>query len=208
MTYTVPHRIQTEHLVIRRFTNSDATALSEVITRNIPHLGRFMEWITLEPLSPAQRREFVDRTGRDFDAGEDYRLGIFDRRGQLVGGTGFHLRLDPPRLAIGYWIDAAHEGKGVVTEAAAALTQVGLELTGASIIEIAHAPANTRSAAVPQRLGFVRQQQPGHECFDAGQWVPGVMWWATWDHLWREPLSSLPRPRVFNADGDEVPWPN
>lgn len=208
MTYAVPHRIETDRLVIRRYTPADAPALTTVITRNADHLRRYMEWITSEPLSLDGRRRFIDRTLAEFDAGEDYTLGIFDRDGQYLGGTGYHVRYDPRRLAIGYWIDAAHQGQGLVTELAAALTHVALELTGTSIVDIAHAPSNWRSAAVPERLGFMRQDQSTHQCFDDGHMVDDVMWWATWDHLAREPLSTFPRPRAFDGQGALMQWPN
>lgn len=208
MSYTVPHRIETERLVIRRYTHADAPALADVTTRNADHLRRYMEWVKFEPQSAQQRREYIDRTHKEFEAGEDFTMGIFDRAGQFIGGTGFHVRYDPRRLEIGYWIDADHQGKGLITEVAAALTHVGLELTGASIIDIAHAPSNARSASIPQRLGFVRQDEPAHECFDDGHMVNGVMWWATWDHLKRDPLSAFPRPRAFGGAGHEIPWPN
>lgn len=206
MRYAIPHRIETERLVIRRYTQADAPALTEVITRNTDHLRSYMRWAVAEPLSQEARRDYLDRVTADFDDHEDYALGMFTHAGDLVGATGYHVRDDPARLALGYWVDATHQGTGLVTEACAALTHVGLELTGASIIEISHAPTNERSAAIPERLGFVRQTEPAHECFDHGRMTPGVMWWATWDHLRREPLSTYPCPRAFDARGLELPW--
>lgn len=208
MTYSVPHRVETERLVIRRLERADAEAMVETVTRNMEHLRRYMSWTEHEPQTVEQRRDFIDQSRAEFDAGQDYAMGIFSLDGQFIGGTGFHVHYGPARLEIGYWIDAAHEGKGLVTEVASALTHVGLELTGATIVAIAHAPSNTRSASVPERLGFVRQDQPAHDCFDSGEMVEGVMWWATWDHLTREPLRSHPRPRAFDAQGDELPWPS
>lgn len=208
MTYAIPHRIETERLVLRRYTRDDALAIDTVTTRNIAHLRRYMSWIKFEPNTLRERRNFIRRTHAEFDAGTDFTLGIFDLDGQFLGGTGYHVRHSPARLEIGYWIDAEHEGKGLITEVAAALSHVALELTGASIVDIAHAPSNTRSAKVPERLGFVRQQEPSPDCFDNGVMVPAVMWWATWDHLKREPLSNFSRPRAFNAYGQEISWPN
>src|SRR5690606_8710437 len=128
----------------------DAEALVEVVTRNVPHLERYMEWIKSEPQTVEQRREFIDDVNRKYDEGEDYTLGIFDRTtGEFIGGTGFHVRTEPHRLEIGYWIDAGHEGKGLVTETAAALTLVGLAYAGSEIVGVAHVPSNTRSASVP-----------------------------------------------------------
>lgn len=204
---TVPSRIDTERLTLRRFAPTDAEQLANVVTRNITHLARYMEWIAFEPQTVEQRRAWIERINEQFDAREDYTLGIFTHDGALVGGTGFHVRTEPHGVAIGYWIDGDHQGKGLVTEAAAALTLVGLTVVGAPHVDIEHAPTNTRSAAIPQRLGFVRPSHSGRECHDEGDKVPAVVWRATHDTLTREPLSSWPRPTMYDGAGREVPWP-
>jgi len=212
MTYRVPHRIETQRLVLRRYAESDAEALAAVVGQNSEHLRRYMEWIQFEPQSVEQRRAWIAAVNAKWDAGTDYTMGIFlrgdvDEPGEFIGGTGFHTRRDPDRLAVGYWIAAAHEGVGLVSETSAALTRVALELTGADIADISHAPSNTRSASVPERLGYVRQEFSGEECFDAGETLDAVTWFATREHLDRDPLASIPRPRAFDADGRELAWP-
>ncbi|MFW7413978.1 GNAT family N-acetyltransferase [Demequina sp. SO4-18] len=208
MAYLVPHRIETERLVLRRFERSDARALATVIQRNLDHLRAYMEWAQFEPQSVAQREQWIAEVNRQFDAGEDYTLGMFTRDGALVGGTGYHRRTEPDRLALGYWIDRDLEGRGLVTEACAALTHVAIRIAGTGIVDISHAPSNGRSAAVPARLGFQRQQGSGQQCYDRGEKHGSVTWFATAATLAAEPLASTPRPRVTDATGTEVPWPS
>lgn len=204
--YRIPSRIETERLVVRRYETADAEQLAAVVTANIKHLERYMEWIQHEPQNVEQRRSWISDVNRQFDEGEDYTLGIFLENGRYIGGTGFHVRSDPDRLEIGYWIDQDHEGKGYVTEAAAALTRVGLEFAGAEIVDITHAPSNERSAAIPQRLGYARQADSFDVCHDSGEKLPSVHWRATLDTLATEPLASSPRPRIFAADGTARAW--
>ncbi|GIG54237.1 GNAT family N-acetyltransferase [Demequina activiva] len=205
--YAVPHRVETERLVLRRYVHDDAEALATLIPRNLDHLGQYMEWTAFEPQTVDQRRAWIAEVAAKADAGEDFTLGIFLLAGTLVGGTGFHVRTEPDRLAIGYWIDAEHEGRGLVTEAVTALTRVALELTGADLVDISHAPSNVRSAAIPQRLGFHRQDATGEQCFDSGCQEPSVTWFATRADLARQPLASAVRPRAVDRHGDEIPWP-
>ncbi|WP_297081826.1 GNAT family N-acetyltransferase, partial [uncultured Demequina sp.] len=165
-----------------------------------------------EPQSVEQRRAWIADVNAKWDAGTDYTMGIFLRgdaegRTEFIGGTGFHTRRDPDRLAVGYWIDARHEGRGLVTETSAALTRVALELAEADIADISHAPSNERSASVPARLGYVRQGFSGEECFDDGETLEAVTWFATREQLRHEPLASVPRPRVFDEHDEELPWP-
>ena len=63
-------------------------------------------------------------------------------------------RIGPDGLEIGYWLDGAHTGRGLVTEAADLLTAAGLGLDGIERVEIHCDQANVRSAAVPARLGY------------------------------------------------------
>ena len=51
--YRIPARIETERLVIRRYREDDAEALSEVASRNREHLLRYMVWAQYEPQTPA-----------------------------------------------------------------------------------------------------------------------------------------------------------
>lgn len=206
-SYTVPSRIETERLVLRRYGTADAEALATVIPANIDHLRRYMDWIKHEPQTAEQRREWIVRVNEQFDSGEDYTLGIFTHDGALIGGTGLHVRTDTDRLEIGYWIDKDHEGRGYVTEAAAALTRVALEVAGAELLGIEHAPSNERSAAVPRRLGFAAGPPSTMTCHDSGEQIPSVSWRATRETLASEPLASAPRPRIFDAAGAELEWP-
>jgi RimJ/RimL family protein N-acetyltransferase len=214
--FPVPARIETERVVVRRYTRDDAEQLVSVVTRNVPHLRRYMEWVKFEPQSAQQRRDWIAETNQRFETGEDYTLGMFDQDGVLLGGTGVHVKSDPDRLEIGYWIDGEREGRGYVTEVAAALTWVALAYAGADIVDIAHAPSNERSAAVPARLGYTRQETDSGECFDqgandgvsdAGAMVASVVWRAYRDNLTTEPLVSFPRPTLAKEDGTPIEWP-
>lgn len=190
----VPARIQTARLVLRPYTEADAAPLAEVVTRNLDHLATYMEWTAHEPQSVEQRRAWIAEESARWAAGTEFTMGMFDAEGALLGGTGFHVLTDPERLAIGYWIDAAHQGMGLVTEAAAALTLVALETAGSPEVVIEHAASNARSAAVPRRLGYVQRDTSRTACFDAGSTTPAVTWVADAATLAREPLASWPRP--------------
>lgn len=209
MTWSVPSRIETARLVIRRYGPEDAAVLAETAGRNREHLIRFLPWAAHEPQTVEQRREWIAEVDAAFEAGTEFTMGLFLADGILVGGSGVHVRAEPvPYLEIGYWIDAAHEGRGLVTEATAALTVIALELCGAPMVGIAHAPANDRSAAVPARLGYTRQPAAvALTCSDGGAAVAPVDWHATPATLTTEPLASLPRPAVYDAGGRRIPWP-
>jgi RimJ/RimL family protein N-acetyltransferase len=76
--------------------------------------------------------------------------------GAIRGMLGLHRRGGPDELEIGYWLDDAATGRGLMTEACAMAVEVGFSFEGIDVIEILHDRANLRSGAVPQRLGFAR----------------------------------------------------
>lgn len=150
-----PYRIRTERLVLRCWDPRDAPRMKEAVDSSLEHLRPWMPWALHEPQPLEQKVQLLRQFRSDFDRGEDFVYGIFGPdESQVVGGSGLHTRAGPDAFEIGYWIRADRIGEGLATEAAAALTRVGLEVGGADRIEIRVDPSNTRSAAIPRKLGF------------------------------------------------------
>lgn len=205
--WLIPHRIETERLVIRVFEPSDAANLAHAIESNAEYLARYMSWARFPTNGVEGQAAWIATSRSEFDAGVEFAMGIFSREtGHILGGSGYHPREDPHRLDIGFWLAEDQQGHGYVTESSAALTFIGLTLCRSEVVSIAHAPSNIRSEAVPRRLGFVKQPRPAGACADGGDEVNGVVWYATRDQLDEGPLSEFKRPRAFAADGSEFVW--
>jgi len=141
--------------VLRCWEPADAPLLKEAVDSSLEHLRPWMPWAHEAPLPLEETVELLRGFRGRFDLGQDFVYGIFARDGaEVVGGTGLHTRRGDELFEIGYWIRASQAGKGLCTEATAALTRLGLELCGAARIEIRCDPENAASAAVPRKLGF------------------------------------------------------
>ena len=57
-------------------------------------------------------------------------------------------------VEIGYWLDNAMNGRGVMTRAVDELTGLAFGIWGANRVEIQAAVENRKSRAIPERLGF------------------------------------------------------
>ncbi len=155
---TVPYRIHTSRLVLRCWNPADAPLLQAAINASIAHLRPWMPWAANEPTDLATKVALLRRFRGEFDLDKDYVYGIFDRTETAVlGGTGLHTRAGAGALEIGYWVHADHIHRGIATETAAALTRAAFELANVRRVEIHCDAANTRSAAVPRKLGFVHE---------------------------------------------------
>ena len=135
---------------LRRLEMSDLEDVWVAVDASRERLAPWMPWIDGTRTIDDQRAwlETVVRDPGTLDGG-----GMFVD-GRYVGGAG--LTWDPFRVKgeIGYWIIGEFEGQGIVTRAVRALLDVGFHEVGLHRIEIHAGVENTRSRAIPERLGF------------------------------------------------------
>lgn len=147
--------IECGDLLIRRYEPDDAAEIVRVVSANIDHLRPHMAWIGFEPQSIEQRRALIVEWQEEWNSKKDFTMGIF-RNGNLVGGTGFHVRSGEGILEIGYWVSADEAGSGVATAVSRALTDEAFSIDGVREVLVIHDAANFSSARVPEKLGYER----------------------------------------------------
>lgn len=142
-----------EHLELTLLEEEQAPELFDVIDRNREFFASFLPWV------PATRHrgdsaDFIRRSSQSWADGTLLPLGII-QDGRIVGTVAL-MNLDSGHSTeIGYWLDEAFTGRGLVTAAVRALMIFGREHLGRHRFVIRCQPTNTPSAAVAQRLGFV-----------------------------------------------------
>jgi ribosomal-protein-serine acetyltransferase len=138
---------------VRALEPGDADEVFAVVEANRERLREWMPWVD-GTTSADDTREFIERARRaekDRDG-----LGIFVD-GRYAGGIGIRVDVLDRHAEIGYWIGSAWEGRGLVTRACEALLRHAFGELGMHRVSILVAPANTRSRAVPERLGFTEE---------------------------------------------------
>lgn len=145
-----------DEITLRTFIGSDSEAVLDLVKRNEEHLQEFMRWMTPD-YSRSSAEAFVEKAIASAESGDGLGLAII-RNGQFIGSIGFVL-IDwcARKTEIGYWLDKAQEGKGIVSAACKLLIEYAFEELGLNRIEIRCAADNLRSAAIPERLGFRRE---------------------------------------------------
>ncbi len=171
------YRIVTPQLVLRCYNPADAPLLATAITESLEHLLPWMPWAAAEPEPLQAKIERLRRFRANFDLGQDYIYGIFNpQENRLLGGTGLHTRIGDNALEIGYWIHKDYIGRGYATETSAALAKVAFEVNMVERVEIHCAVENTRSAAVPRKLGFHHEATLKNRCFANGRNCDQMVW--------------------------------
>ena len=76
-------------------------------------------------------------------------------KGQIAGLIGLvRTDLSNKSSSIGYWVSEDSQGLGLVTQSVKAILNFGFNTLDFNRIVIRAQPANTRSCAIPERLGF------------------------------------------------------
>ena len=207
MTEKIPgpaYRILTPRLCIRCWHPDDAAALQAAVAVSREHLKPWMPWAHYE----TSLQDQIDRLRQvraQFDLGQDFTYGIFNRDESLVlGSTGLHTRLGAPAREIGYWIHVAHIGKGYATETSAALTKVAFEIEGMDRVEIHCDPANLGSAAIPPKLGYTHEATlPRRTHWPDGRAEDSMIWSLFAADYPQTPAAQL-EIQAFDAAGREI----
>jgi RimJ/RimL family protein N-acetyltransferase len=149
------NELETPRLKLRRWRVQDAALLADAIATSVPELTRWTPWVVPDAPAVTVLEERLSRFSRQFDAGEHFIYGVFDRSEmKVLGQSGLYGRVGPDALEIGYFTVTAAAGQGYATEAAAALTRVAFEQCGVDRVEIRCDPENAASAVIPKRLGY------------------------------------------------------
>ncbi len=141
---------------LRELQESDALDVFAAVESNRDRLGRWLFWVH-ETRTPSDVRVFIREAIIQHAA--RYALHCAIRvDGALAGGIGCRIVESRNRSAsIGYWLDAAFEGRGIVTRSCGAMLDYAFGEMKMHRVEIRCATHNTRSCAVPARLGFTRE---------------------------------------------------
>ena len=134
-------------------------AYHEMLAANQQRLARWEPWAA-QPPTPESTRSFLEASGRAWLEGTELPVAIAVPAGdrwQLAGSAGLRISAYSQSAEAGYWIDAAFEGRGLVTRAMTALLDQAFGPLGLARVPLHTEAANQRSRALATRLGFTEE---------------------------------------------------
>ena len=144
-----------DNIELRPFEEYHAEELFAAVERNREHLRRWLPWVD-RTLAVEDVQNFLARAIEAFSQGEELHAGIFIH-GKLAGTIGHHRyrRAQPERQ---YRLLAGRYGRrqGCDDAMLSRYVRYLFEERRMHRVEIRCATGNTRSCAIPQRLGFTR----------------------------------------------------
>jgi ribosomal-protein-alanine N-acetyltransferase len=176
--------LDTKRLTLRLANLHEAQHIIAYYARNEPHLRA---WEPERPASFLTLPYWTDRIGTYADqsfAGTSYRFFLFTKSrevardtGAIVGSVGL-TQIERGAFMcgrLGFSIDAACEGQGLMREALSGVVDFAFGELGLHRIEANHQPQNLRSAALLRSLGFDVQGYARDYLFLNGAWRDHVL---------------------------------
>jgi ribosomal-protein-alanine N-acetyltransferase len=169
-------RVLTDRLTLRPPRTGDVPELRRALRANADHLRPWsVAPVPGEDLtSLASVSTTVMRNRREWKRGqslvlmitprsdEDHIIGRIALGGVLLGAF--------QNAYVGYWIDAAHQGRGLMTEAVRATTTFAFRVAGLHRLQAAVMPGNTASLRVLDKVGYRREGAAQRYLCIAGIW--------------------------------------
>jgi ribosomal-protein-serine acetyltransferase len=177
-------RAVTPEIEMRLLEPGDAEACYAVVERNRAYLREWLPWVD-RTHSPADIRNFIETIAiPQYEANNGPNCGIWIA-GEFAGGIGCHVIDWANRnCSIGYWVAAGHRGKGVITRCCASLLDYLFDDLQLHRVAIECGTENTRSCAIPERLGFTREGLKREAQRVSGRWLD-LATWSMLDRDWR-----------------------
>ena len=145
-----------DRLQLRQVDEGDAEDLTALIDRNRAYLRKWLPWLD-HSTGIDDTTRFIGRALEQADDDNGFTFGIICDQ-KLAGVVAQHY-LDTlnRRTELGYWLDRGQQGRGIVTRAAARLTEYAFKAQDCNRVILHCAAGNIRSRAVAARLGFVQE---------------------------------------------------
>ncbi len=141
---------------LRLLSEQDAPALYYLVNTNRPFLRAWLPWIDFTQ-SVEDEAAFIRNVQIQHRDNNGFGCSIW-YRGRVTGTIGYHtIDWSNRKVEIGYWIAPQFQGQGIMTRSCKALVDYAFDTLGLNKVEIRCATGNTRSCAIPQRLGFQQE---------------------------------------------------
>ncbi|MCH4887990.1 GNAT family N-acetyltransferase [Acidaminobacter sp. JC074] len=144
-----------ENIVLKSVEEKDAASLFHIVMKNLERFKPWFGWVhQIDSVQPIEN--FVKACINNEDK-VGYASMVIFYNNQPVGFIGHqNYKSFNKSLQLGYWLDQAHEGKGVMTKSVIKMIDYAFEL-GMNKVEIYCASDNVRSRKIPERLGFTEE---------------------------------------------------
>lgn len=169
--------LDTPRLILRLPSEADSVEFQDFDKRNKGHLS---PWRAATGESAIDHKTQLLKWEQEFKAGLSIRFLLFlkeNPEGKIMGFCNFSQIFRGPFQAcyVGYHIDAAVEGKGLMSEAVETAVKYMFEHQKLHRIMANYMPSNQRSARLLHKLGFIVEGRAKKYLLINGQWEDHIL---------------------------------
>lgn len=145
-----------DEISLALLTLKDTEALYTITDTSRDYLREWLPWVDATQ-SPDVTASFIASGLKQWADNQGFQAGIW-HRGSLVGCIGLHGIDWSNRLTIiGYWLSQRYQGHGIMTRSVRGTIDLVFNEYDLNRVEIRAALGNTKSRAIPERLGFIHE---------------------------------------------------
>jgi ribosomal-protein-alanine N-acetyltransferase len=166
--------LTTERLVLRKKTKDDVHEL--FFLRSDEHVMKYLDRPKARSIEDAAG--FIDMINNALENNEGITWGISLKDDpKLIGNIGFwRIEKGNYRAEIGYALHPAYHKKGIMYEAMKAVLNYGFNVIGLHSVEANINPANTASAKLLEKTGFIKEAHFRQNYFFEGKFLDSVIY--------------------------------
>lgn len=168
----------TPALVLRPFRRRDVDSLVEAVMASLPDLIRWLPWAH-QRYDRADAAAFIRESIAAWREGRAFDFCIRqpgDPRRHLGNVSVWPISRQGHTGEVGYWVRSDETGRGICTQAAARVLQIGFEELGMHKITLRIAVGNAASDRIAEKLGFTQEGVLRQELRINGVWVDHSLW--------------------------------
>lgn len=156
-----------ENISLRLFNYKDSEELFNLIISSRVYLKQWLGWLD-QTNQVEDSKEFIKGTLKGIlETGGFPKTTAILYKNKIAGTIGFNEINKANKIGIiGYWLGEKYQGKGIMTKACRGFIDYGFNELELNRIEIRVAEGNTKSRAIPERLGFIEEGK-----FHQAEWL-------------------------------------
>ena len=171
-------QLETERLILRRFTRRDATTMDDAIRASLADLNQWLPWARMD-YTTGDTTSFIRESIQAWkeERAWDYSIRLRTDPGRHLGNVSLWTVSKLGKIAeIGYWIRSDETSKGICTEAVDRLLGEAFDALGYHKAVLRIAVGNDASDRIAEKLGFTKEGVLREELLIRGNWVDHTLW--------------------------------
>ncbi len=141
---------------LKTFSLEETNTLYQLIDKNRAQIGEWLLWVD-KTNSVEDVDKLIEEYNQRSEKGEGISFGTWYQTKLIDYISYAYINTESKKANIAYWLDSDFQGKGIITKSCETLIEYGFNELNLNRIEISCAEGNSKSKAIPERLGFTKE---------------------------------------------------